>query len=215
MAHTELTGLSIDNAAPLAKRITQGSNSIQAAAPHDKPFRFFDLPRELRDKIYALSKCLLFNCTPHKGHDYSPPACFSCPEFCAFRLVLVSRASKQEYEEEVYRTAVFTITIPMISKPQACLFTHDFVTILAKARTVVAELDTAVFYKHESGFDAETVTMGVKGTPKTNQNDEETALEADYEYMVARAADNDEWDYEYDDEFELDYDDEFELEFDD
>ncbi|KAH9845424.1 hypothetical protein Tdes44962_MAKER06630 [Teratosphaeria destructans] len=153
---TDPTGSSVDNVVRPAETIKQAPDSTQAAAPRDKPFRFLDLPRELRDKIYALVKCPLVGFTCSKNDDYLYIPWLRCPAFCASPLLLISRAFKQEYEEEVYRTAVFTITIPSHFQPQDCQLNHESVRILEKARTVVAELEITSIYGGGSAFDAGT-----------------------------------------------------------
>lgn len=94
---------------PAKRRKTQPSRRKKTPASKGvaRPFRFFDLPRELRDEIYDL---LLDKHTTLKGRTYKIPdlRVFNGPRSS---LLQVSRQFAYEYMEQMKRSTSLMITV--------------------------------------------------------------------------------------------------------
>ena len=96
---------------------TTRTRDIASGAVDDRPFRFFDLPRELRNAVYryAINQDTL----PYDFHGAQPAALLSGE--CYAPALLVCRQFKNEYEEETYRYTRLTIS----SSDAGCLLLEE------------------------------------------------------------------------------------------
>jgi len=86
---------------------TMAGQDIKGTDTDDVAFRFFDLPRELRNYIY---RHLYVPCktTPGSQHGVSGQT-IRLKHFCLPALLTVDRRFRREYEEETFRFAEATI----------------------------------------------------------------------------------------------------------
>jgi hypothetical protein len=74
--------------------------ALQSQSQDEQPFRFFDLPRELRNNIYRLLAVPRVRFQPGENSRLSRAIKVKAINFCSPTLWLVSRQFKDEYEDE-------------------------------------------------------------------------------------------------------------------
>ncbi|KAK5111388.1 hypothetical protein LTR85_012162 [Meristemomyces frigidus] len=97
-----------------AATVVPDPNTNDASMQKEKTFRFFDLPRELRNLVYQeLTASRRRRWKNNKVHEYEGHNFVGLTAFCLPESRLVSRQFKSEYDEEVFQYAHMTIHLDL------------------------------------------------------------------------------------------------------
>jgi hypothetical protein len=108
---------------PFSTTESNDAEGLDGSGSDHMPFRFFDLSREMRNRIYALFTMdwSIFrpSLPPHPGDPQRRILEIEAEDFGVPALRLVGRQFKNEYEDEILRKAVIAVNLDYPNEAQS------------------------------------------------------------------------------------------------